>query len=260
VRDDTTTYWHLTDVDDAGRFREEVFGNDVLTERSYFSDKQRLKSITTQRGATLVQSLAYEYDARLSLKSRTDALQPQHPTERFRYDALDRVGCAYFSVNEDFFAPCASIYGYAPNGNLTFKSDVGVFSYTDPAHPHAVTSAGGESYGYDAVGDWVTRPGGVTVSYTPFDLPKQIKQGASATSFGYDGDQRRIRKTTPTEETLYWCQVRTRSAGRMERSRSSLSGAGRRRTTPGPQRSSVSRRRLRTWTPRGAPRDTTRSP
>jgi RHS repeat-associated protein len=44
----------------------------------------------------------------------------------------------------------------------------------------------------------------VTVSYTPFDLPKQLKQGASATSFGYDGDQKRIRKTTPTEETLYF--------------------------------------------------------
>jgi RHS repeat-associated protein len=204
VRDDATTYWRLKDVDNAGRFREEVFGNDVLTERSYFDDKQRLKSITTQRGATLVQSLAYEYDARLSLKSRTDALQQQNPTERLRYDALDRLTCAYFSVKEDPFAPCASSYGYAPNGNLTFKSDIGILSYNDPAHPHAVTHADGESFGYDAVGNQVSRPGGVTVSYTPFDLPKQIKQGASTTTFGYDGDQTRIRKTTTTEETLYF--------------------------------------------------------
>jgi RHS repeat-associated protein len=200
-----TTYWHLTDVDNAGRFRKEVFGNEAVTERSYFAAKQRLKSITTQRGATMVQSLAYDYDARLSLKSRTDALQDLNPTERFRYDVLDRVTCTYFSVNEDPFAPCASSYGYAPNGNLTFKSDVGVLSYTHPAHPHAVTAAGGESYGYDAVGNQVARPGGVTVSYTPFDLPKQLKQGAlTLASFGYDGNQQRIRKTTPADETLYF--------------------------------------------------------
>jgi hypothetical protein len=109
-----------TDVDGAGRFRQEMFGNNVLlTEQSYFEGKQRLKSITTERGATLVQSLAYDYDARLSLKSRTDALQPQNTTERFRYDALDRLTCAYFSGKEDPFAPCASSYGYAPNGNMT---------------------------------------------------------------------------------------------------------------------------------------------
>jgi len=203
VRDDAVDYWHLTDVDNAGRFREEVFGNDVLTERSYFASKQRLKSITTQLGATTVQSLAYEYDARLSLKSRTDALQLQNPTERFRYDALDRLTCAYFSAKEDPFAPCASSYGYATNGNLTFKSDVGVLSYTDPAHPHAVTKAGGNGFGYNAVGNQVKRPGGVVVTYTPFDLPMAIEQGASWVSFGYDGDQKRIRKTTPKEETLY---------------------------------------------------------
>jgi YD repeat-containing protein len=128
VRDDAVDYWRLTDVDNAGRFREEVFGNDVLTERSYFESNPRLKSVTTERGATMVQSLAYDYDARLSLKSRTDALQPQNTTERFRYDALDRLTCAYFSAKEDPSAPCASSYGYAPNGNLTFKSDIGVLS------------------------------------------------------------------------------------------------------------------------------------
>jgi hypothetical protein len=57
----------------------------------------------------------------------------QNKTERFRYDALDRLTCAYFSAIEDPFAPCATSYAYAPNGNMTFKSDVGVLSYDDPA-------------------------------------------------------------------------------------------------------------------------------
>jgi hypothetical protein len=84
------------------------------------------------------------------------------------------VTCAYFSAKEDPFAACASSYGYAPNGNLTFKSDVGALSYSDPAHPHAVTSAGGDSFVYDAVGNQSSRPGGVIVTYTPFNLPKTI--------------------------------------------------------------------------------------
>jgi RHS repeat-associated protein len=88
---------------------------------------------------------------------------------------------------------------------MTFKSDVGVLAYDEPAHPHAVTSAGGDSFGYDAVGNQFARPGGVTVTYTAFDLPMTIKQGALATAtFGYDGDQRRIRKTTLDKETLYF--------------------------------------------------------
>ena len=55
-------------------------------------------------------------------------------------------------------------YGYAANGNLIDKSDVGTYSYTDPKHPHAVTNVPGVSYGYDAVGNQITRPGLVSIS------------------------------------------------------------------------------------------------
>ncbi|MFS8066644.1 MAG: RHS repeat domain-containing protein, partial [Byssovorax sp.] len=206
VRDGATNapYWRLTDVDDAGRVRQEVFGNGVSTERGYFADKQLLQSFVTTHDATTLQDLAYTYDARRSLASRSDALQPQNLTERFRYDALDRLTCAYFGATEDAAAPCALGYGYDPNGNLTFKSDVGALVYNDPMHPHAVTGAGGESFGYNAVGNQVARPGGATVAYTPFDLPRKITQGGKTVSFGYAGDEQRIRKTTTDAETFYF--------------------------------------------------------
>ncbi|MFO0589031.1 MAG: RHS repeat-associated core domain-containing protein [Polyangiaceae bacterium] len=198
-------YWQLTEVDSAGRYRRETFGNAVTaTERAYDDAKQRLTSLVTTSGATKVQSLAYEYDALLDLTRRTDKLQATHTTERFRYDALERLTCAYFSVAEDPSAPCDAGYGYAADGNLTFKSDVGVLDYGDSGHPHAVTGADGGSYGYDAAGNQITRPGGVSVSYTPFDLPRTITEGASTVTFGYDGDEQRIRKTTPAAETLYF--------------------------------------------------------
>ncbi|WP_437730195.1 RHS repeat-associated core domain-containing protein [Sorangium sp. So ce1335] len=206
VRDSRTkaAYWRLTDVDDAGRFREEMFGNGAVTTRGYHADKQRLGHVVTQSGAAEVQDLDYGYDDLLNLTRRTDALQARNTTERFRYDPLQRLTCAYFSEVESAAAPCAVRYDHAPNGNLTFKSDVGTLSYDDPLHPHAVTGAGTGSFAYDAVGNQIARPGGATVRYTPFDLPERITQGASTVTFAYDGDQQRIRKTTPEEETLYF--------------------------------------------------------
>jgi RHS repeat-associated protein len=67
-----------------------------------------------------------------------------------------------------------------------------------------VTNAPGETFYYNAVGNQITRPGGVSITYTAFDLPKTITQGAKVVSFGYDGDEQRIRKTTATSETLYF--------------------------------------------------------
>ena len=166
-------------------------------------NKQALKSISTVSGGKDVQKLSYAWDQRLNLLSRTDALQPMHTTERFRYDPLERITCAYFSIKEDPSAPCALSYDYAQNGNLASKSDVGVLAYNDVKHPHAVTSAGGASYSYNAVGNQTTRPGGMTVTYTPFDVPRSMKQGADTWTFGYDGAERRVRKTTPADETVY---------------------------------------------------------
>ncbi|WP_437952580.1 RHS repeat-associated core domain-containing protein [Sorangium sp. So ce296] len=222
VRDSGTklAYWRLSDVDDAGRFREEVFGNGAVTERSYFADKQRLRHMATQSAAGEVQDLDYGYDDLLNLTRRTDALQPENTTERFRYDPLQRLTCAYFGDVERASAPCALRYDYHPNGNLTFKSDVGTLSYDDPLHPHAVTGAGTDSFAHDAVGNQIARPGGTTVRYTPFDLPERITQGAATITFGYDGDQRRIRKTTPEKETLYFGhlveRVTDRASGTVE--------------------------------------------
>jgi hypothetical protein len=205
VRDVATgdAFWELKEVDNAGRLQKERFGNEVETTRSYYDDKQTLKTITTMLGGSTIQQLSYEWDARLNLKRRTDALQLQNKTERFRQDELDRLTCAHFSPTENPAAACVTSYGYAANGNLTTKSDVGTLSYTDLNHPHAVTNAGGGGYQYNAVGNQIGRPGGVTITYTSSDLPKTIRKGGKVVSFGYDGDDQRIRKTTATSESLY---------------------------------------------------------
>jgi YD repeat-containing protein len=112
------SFWTLKEVDDAGRIRKERFGNGVETTREYDNEKQTLKGISTTFGAKEIQKLTYDWDSRLNLTHRSDALQKQNKTERFRYDELDRVTCAYFGAVEDAFAPCGTSYVYHPNGNL----------------------------------------------------------------------------------------------------------------------------------------------
>lgn len=79
-----------------------------------------------------------------------------------------------------------------------------MLTYGDPKHAHAVTSAGGGSYGHDAVGNQITRPGGMTITYSPFDMPRTFTKGGDTIALGYDGEQKRIRKTTPAQEILYF--------------------------------------------------------
>jgi len=85
----SVSYWQVVKTDSADRITAESFGNGFTTTRTYFDDKGSLKSVHTAKDAQApVQDLAYEYDAKLNLLSRHDALQAQNTTELFQYDAL----------------------------------------------------------------------------------------------------------------------------------------------------------------------------
>jgi len=202
VRDDATkaAFWQLDAVDGAGRIRSERFGNGVLSTRAYDAARSRTASISTWKGSTVLQNLGFTYDNRLNLKTRTDKLQAH--TEYFQYDALDRLKCASLDDPNG----CAEAYTYHPNGNLYTSSALGTYAY-DPQHPHAATGTtvtGPDSYAYDAVGNQVMRPG-LKVTYAAFDLPKTFERTATGETIAldYDGDQRRVRKATALEETVY---------------------------------------------------------
>ncbi|KYF59822.1 hypothetical protein BE04_50915 [Sorangium cellulosum] len=189
-------YWALKETDRAGRIRTEEFGNGVVTERSYHATKNRLEGLRTTKDAVELQNLAYTYDDRLNLDTRKDLRQAK--TEYFFYDKLDRLRCSQFRD----LPRCLFVDTYAPNGNIDSKVGIGTYEY-DPDRPHAVVQAGDRFYGYDAVGNQISRPG-ATVSYTPFDKPETFTlDGGAAIELDYDGDQNRIRKTTPDEVTLY---------------------------------------------------------
>src|SRR5262249_17555551 len=48
----TKDYWRFTETDAVGRIRQETFGNDAVTTRSYYDDRERVKGIVTTAGPT----------------------------------------------------------------------------------------------------------------------------------------------------------------------------------------------------------------
>jgi YD repeat-containing protein len=68
--------------------------------------------------------------------------------------------------------------------------------------PHAVTSAGGNSYSYDLNGNMTSR-NGATLTYDAENRLKSVTQGSQTTTFTYDADGQRVMRKTVTDTIAY---------------------------------------------------------
>jgi len=175
--------WTLGATDDAGLASSESLGGNVATVTSaYRPGTHEPLAIQVGRSPSLTdrQNQSFDYDAAGNLTQRTDL--GRSLTEAFTYDPLNRLtstrlnGVGTLSVS------------YDAAGNIASKSDVGTYAYADPAHPHAVTAAGGQTYAYDANGNQRAR-NGVAQSWSSFNLPTVLTQAINGnawqTQFSY---------------------------------------------------------------------------
>ncbi|MEW6536816.1 MAG: RHS repeat-associated core domain-containing protein [Candidatus Auribacterota bacterium] len=188
-------YWQADFVDAEGKITYETLGNGIMTLSGYDPATGYLQSIYSGRGPSdAVQNLGYSFDALGNLTSRTD--KNQNLEELFTYDNLNRL------VSSNFVGREIKTYQYDAIGNITYKSDVGNYTYGENgAGPHAVTSTSGvlnNTYTYDANGN-MTKNAGKTVTYNSFNKPETItKDNDSAnntTTFIYDPDRARYKQT-----------------------------------------------------------------
>jgi len=188
-------FWKANQRDEVGRITQEEFGNGTKTDYSIDAAKSVLTGITTSKGTGTLQSIIYDYDANLNVKSRADLVAGF--SEEFRYDSLDRL-CNWLEVGTYGWNVT---YSHDDLGNLTGRvlqgkngeSETLTFAHSRVnAGPHAVTSSAWGNYTYDAKGNQITSPEG-TVNYTSFDLPKRI-WGTSTTDFKYDAAGLRAQK------------------------------------------------------------------
>jgi RHS repeat-associated protein len=138
-----------------------------------------------------------------NISTIADSLSVQ--TQTYGYDALDRLtSWALNGVTET--------YAYSDSsGNLVNKNGL-VLGYpaangSNPTHPHAVTSANGNTYAYDANGNQTTRHIGSDTFTLLYDAENRLvevkKNNVTTAQFTFDGDGKRVKSVIGAETILF---------------------------------------------------------
>ena len=197
--DTGAAFWQLDAVDASGLATGETLGNGVRVTSAYDAVTGWLVSRAAgPGGGGAHQNLGFRWDAVGNLTMREE--RNRGVQEYFYYDNRDRL---------DFVARGGGLVldvGYDDIGNLTYKSDVGEYSY-DPSRRQAVTTAGANRYSHDANGA-VVSANGTTIGWRSYDLPGQITHpGGNDSAFEYGPDRARYRHVARAggvqTETLY---------------------------------------------------------
>ncbi len=202
--------WSFVDADQGYRIRSERYGNGLRRDLSFEPLTGLLSTLnTTASNGVVVEDVRYLYDPNGNLRQRNN---PRHDRlEDFTYDPLDRLETVTTRTLSTG-AVASSTYGYDAIGNITSHPTLGSYSYQHPdavSRPHAVATAGPNSYLYDGNGNQYRRegpgiPGGaVDIQYTAFDMPKRLATPTQTHEIKYDADQLRVLKTGPQATTIY---------------------------------------------------------
>lgn len=158
---------------------------------------------------------SYTWDAGGNLTERVHGAVDV--TQTFEYDELNRLTRSDISGTGvelyDMLGMTTETVEYDAIGNITYKSDVGTYSYGNPATgvagPHAVTSITGDvyagqksaSYAYDANGN-MTSGDGRTISYNSSNKPVHITKGSNITEFVYGPERQMVKQTETTDDGI----------------------------------------------------------
>ncbi|MFE4925420.1 FG-GAP-like repeat-containing protein, partial [Streptomyces sp. NPDC056661] len=209
VQTGTETLWTAKDTDGQDRLVKEEAGDGTTTSQSldWNGQVQDLKVATSSDdihpSTTLFQE-DYTYDDEGNLGTRSQGAV----TEKFTYDPLNRLATAKTYNPTTGAVYQSDDWNYDTLGNLTSSELRGTYTYGDPTRPTQVTKVTGGLFGirdytYDPVGNQTGRPG-ATLTYNDFNLPNKITAtGGGSTSFLYDGNSERVRKTGPQGTITY---------------------------------------------------------
>jgi RHS repeat-associated protein len=195
------TFWTANSMDAEGHLTLQTAGNGIATTRGFSASTGRLLSVAAGSGNT-VQNSTYSYDLLGNPLSRTDGTS--NLSESFTYDPLNRLLTATVSTS---VAPVKT-FSYNSIGNMMSKSDVGTYTYAPPGspRPHAVMSISGPTlsttFTYDVLGNQ-TSGLGRTITWTSYNMPASITQGARTVSFLHDDAHQRIKQVSTDGTTLY---------------------------------------------------------
>jgi RHS repeat-associated protein len=226
-------YVQSATYDVAGRVTQRVLGNPTVLQAGYTyfpwtTAGGRLQRMTsgTPGAPTSLQDLAYQYDAVGNVKQQLNSTPGSAAQKQcFSYDGLNRLKDGFTTTASDNCTgyigvgngPYNEAYSYTANGNLDSKTGVGSYVYGAPSpgncrvgtratKPHAVMTAGSNSYSYDCNGNMTVRTiGGVayTLTYDAENRLTGISGGGVTASYTYDGDGGRVKAVIGSSTTVY---------------------------------------------------------
>ena len=146
---------------------------------------------TTDAAGVTIQNNEYDFDGIGNLRKRirhTLVNTDSRYKEEFKYDDLNRLT----HVNG------AEKVQYYNNGNIR-KKDGNYYCY-NPSRPHAVSGMGSDgcttqTYVYDDNGNMKSGRG-LNLTYTEFDKVSSISSASGITTFAYDNQRKRYKRTT----------------------------------------------------------------
>lgn len=194
-----------TSYDAAGNVVSIAYASGVTTTYTYSPTRGWLNTVSTVKGATVIQSATITRD----FAGRITGIDGNRAEDdwTYTYDALDHL----LSAANTNTPALSQTFTYDLGGKLTSNSSVG--SYTYPAQgssavqPHAVTTAGTWSFSYDLNGNQVSRASSGTtdrtLGYDADNRPVSVTLDATTTAYLYGPDGERLKKLTPSGTTLY---------------------------------------------------------
>ncbi|MFL7011283.1 RHS repeat-associated core domain-containing protein [Enterovibrio norvegicus] len=226
-------YWQRRETDAWDHTLSEMLGNGLANTYQHNANTGRPDFIATHKGSQLfnknvsgytkagrnIRLIEYQYDNHDNVTYRYDQFLGIKDT--FTYDGLDRVTNnnvvldtpdRHLAGNPDFAGPFD--VSYDKLGNIKSRTETGNYNYDNvAAGPHAVTSANGLTYQYDAVGNMVTakKEGGEDATlereleWNAFNKPTKITRNGQTVEFTYDANHSRyLKKTSAGINTFYF--------------------------------------------------------
>jgi len=172
-----TLLWKFLEADSIGSTKVYENGNGIVNSTLRDQNDGTIESIFAQKGnATAVQSTLLNFDNLGNLNYRHD--QANSKRETFSYDEINRLKTWTRVMSGTIFYSHSAI-SYDHLGNVSEKTGIGFYQYGEmqcgtQAGPHAVTSAGSNTYCYDANGNMTSGGGRTNTVYNTNDKPTSI--------------------------------------------------------------------------------------
>ncbi len=188
---------------ECGLVTAKTVGNNVTLNYTYDPNNLRVTGVNAvNSGGTSVQKLTYTYNNAGMVTGIVDNANSYNWT--YVYDDLYRLTQARRGTGTTLGGGTQAYsksYAYNNINNIT-SFEGRTYAYGNAAHKHAVTSEGTNTYTYDANGN-MTSGAGRTYTWSYDNKPTSIVKGGVTTSFTYDADGERVKKTSGSNWSIY---------------------------------------------------------